>query len=338
MKMRIGAIYWDAALPEDTYFGGFTWLTLSNAEYAERLPYFARKNADGTYTIPARTQQEYDREFAYAAEAGIDFFACCWYPDSAEERTIGVERSPQLADHLHELNLGRKMYQSSPMNQKIGMCAIIFSSHSYAESDFDALEDALRADYYEKIGGRPLVLVFGGYDATFNRLFRERMAASGLDVYLVLLSNFGTEDSPDGLATVDGISAYASTHGAETFGQLTERTREDNERRLKYGIPSIPMLSMGWDPTPRITRRNTWVTYDDIIYPPAPTKADIEAAFASVSEHMERNIGRLAAPMAIVFAWNEFEEGGRLCPILGEDGRVNTTITDAFREVRERYR
>ena len=336
--MRIGAIFWDAALPKETYFGGFTLLTLGNAEFAHRLPFFAVETPDGGCGFPDRTQEEYDREFAFAADAGIDFFACCWYPDSPGERPIGVEKTPQLTDHLHELNRGRKMFQKSPVNRRMKMCAIVFTSHAYAESDFDALKEAMAADYYEKTDGKPLVIIFGEYDADFSSFLRKKMAEAGFELHLSQIAPTGSESSPDGFAAVDSLTAYASCHGGGRFADLTAATDEDNLRRLSHGLPVMPLLSAGWDPSPRIRRRNTWVAYEDIPYAPAPGKADFEEAFASVSALMEKYPDKLVSSTAMVFAWNEFEEGGYLCPTLGKDGAPDTSLLDSFREVREKYR
>jgi len=39
----------------------------------------------------------------------------------------------------------------------------------------------------------------------------------------------------------------------------------------------------------------------------------------------------------MVYAWNEFEEGGYLCPTLGENGEPNTAFLDVFTKVRKKY-
>jgi hypothetical protein len=73
-KLRIGAVNWDAGLPRDTYFGHYTLNTLGNEKHAHRLPYYAKKDENGNYSIPMRTQAQYDEELRMAADAGIDFF------------------------------------------------------------------------------------------------------------------------------------------------------------------------------------------------------------------------------------------------------------------------
>ena len=45
--IRIGAINWDAALPKNTYFGGYALRNLGTDKYCQKLPYFAQKTENG---------------------------------------------------------------------------------------------------------------------------------------------------------------------------------------------------------------------------------------------------------------------------------------------------
>ena len=43
---------------------------------------------------------------------------------------------------------------------------VCYTGHrTIPESDFEELIDAMEQDFYEKIDGRPLVIIFGGYNA-----------------------------------------------------------------------------------------------------------------------------------------------------------------------------
>ena len=146
-SVRIGAINWDDVLPEDTYFGGHALRSLGNEKYESRLHFLTHKN-NGKYEVSYHTQEEYDRELQYAIDGGIDFFAQCWYPDGkGEERTVGRDTAfGFLASYYPELNVARKLYQSSKLNSKLNMCAIIFAFSAYSEADFDALIYAMKQD------------------------------------------------------------------------------------------------------------------------------------------------------------------------------------------------
>ncbi|MBR2461047.1 MAG: hypothetical protein IKB34_07450 [Clostridia bacterium] len=327
-ELRIGAINWDAGLPEETYFGHYTLNTLGCERYAHRLPYYAVKKDDGEYSIPQRTQEQYDRELTIAADAGIDFFMYCWYPDGTTPKCIGDEHYGFLTEHVPELNKMRKLYQTSPINKRIKMCAILIGLHSYAEKDLEELMCAMKEDYYEKKDGRPLVFIFGGYRTEFFSALRNIGVANGVDPYIIFMNNGKTSENGN-YSEADAVSAYASGHSTKSFEEFSSATNNDNEKRRQYGIPVIPLLSAGWNPKPRIDRPSPWVTYGDQPYAPAPTSEQMEAAarnfFKWIDNTPEANTG-----YGVVFAWNEFEEGGYLCPTLSSDGKPCTEILDGL--------
>ena len=115
--------------------------------------------------LPAKgkryTAGEIQGMLGYAVEAGLDFFAYCWYPDGEEDDFWRNEAEYSfLAPHFSELNHAREMYQKSPLREKIKMCAIIFCVHGYSESDIEKLynnkvlqDDKSQIDqYYEILG------------------------------------------------------------------------------------------------------------------------------------------------------------------------------------------
>ena len=326
-KLRIGTVNWDAGLPEDTYFGYYTLNTLGQPKHAHRLPYYAIKKAEGGYAIPLRTQEQYDKELTMAVNAGIDFFMYCWYPDGATPQDIGGKRD-FLTQNLPELNRIRKLYQTSPVNNKIKMCAILIALHAYAKEDIRLLVDAMKQDYYEKKDGRPLVFVYGGYLPSFFSAIREIANAEGVNPYIIFMINGKLSENGD-YSEADAVSAYTSVHGAKSFEELCVAADDDNEKKKQFGIPVIPLLSAGWNPTPRIDRPSPWVSYTDQSYAPAPTAEQMESAtlnfFKWIENNPEANTG-----YGVIFAWNEFEEGGYLCPTLGADGKPCTEILDGL--------
>ena len=50
---------------------------------------------------------------------------------------------------------------------------------------------------------------------------------------------------------------------------------------------------------------------------------------------IERHKEECPTGHALVFAWNEFEEGGWICPNVGPDGRPDVSRVRVFREVAE---
>lgn len=321
IKPRIGVVNWDAIYPSDTYFGKYAIRSLGNSEHSGRLPYFAKKDEKGNYYFVKRTQEDYDKELVIAADAGIDFFMYCWYPEGKEPRTIGIEQNDFLAEPLAELNQARKLYQSSAVNRRIKMCAIIITAHAYSEKDFEALTDAMREEYYEKKDGRPLVFFFGGYKPKFFSALREIAKKKGLSPYVIFMNN-GAESENGDYSEADAVSAYASgIENVDTYEEFFLKMQAENENRKKYGVPILPMFSAGWNPQPRIDRPVPWCSYNKVHYAPAPTADQIEKAAIEFFEWMKKNEAYVDMDYFVSFAWNEFEEGGYLCPTLGADGK-----------------
>ena len=329
-RPRIGVVNWDAALTDDTYTGKYVIAALTHPNHINRLPYFTKMDENGNYYFADRTQAEYDRELTLAADAGIDFFMYCWYPEGKEPRTIGTEATPYLTEALADLNRAIHLYQSSEVNRRIKMCAILITSHAYSEKDMDLLTDAMLEDYYEKKDGRPLVFFFGGYKPYFFSAIRERAQKKGLNPYIVFMNN-GPESENGDYSEADAVSAYASeVKNVETYEEVTDQTRAQNENRKKYGVPILPMLSAGWNPQPRIDRPVPWYKYKETSYAPHPTGDQMEAATLDLFRWMEENKEYVDGDYFVCFAWNEFEEGGYLCPTLTPSGDMNSDTLDGL--------
>lgn len=337
-RIRIGAINWDACLPEDTYFGGYTLNTLGNDMYKSRLPYFAEFK-DGKYCFAYRTQEEYDRELRYAVDAGIDFFAYCWYPDTLGERTFWKDLgSTLLWEHYPELNLARKLYQKSSINKEIKMCAILFTGRAYSISDIDDLIFAMKQDYYEKIDGRPIVCTFGGFEEGFIDELKSHTLKHNIDPYIVFFNNSATIHEGINYNKADAISAYSSCHNGESFDDVIAGVEEKNYKRLSSGLKEIPMLSIGWNPMPRVDRPIPWTSYPGRPYAPKPNEEQLEKCFDKLFEFIDKNSEKADTGYAMVYAWNEFEEGGYLCPTLGNDYKADTSFLDSFKAIRKKYK
>ena len=83
---RVGVINWDCSPPSDTWFGGYQTRSLSPARYRYLTPYYADVKGPDEISYHRRTPAEYDRELQYAIDAGIDYFAYCWYGEDPHAR------------------------------------------------------------------------------------------------------------------------------------------------------------------------------------------------------------------------------------------------------------
>lgn len=332
--MRIGVINWDCALPEDTYFGHYAIRSLSNAAYGDRIPYYAEPGPGHGIAFRRKTQEEFDRELMYAIEAGIDYFAYTWYTDEKipGDLVTGREQGNCVDTSLWELGWARHLHQNSLLRDRIGMCAILVCMHLYLESDFAKLAEAMKQPYYEKICGRPVVCLFGGYRLDYiERLRRFPEEFGCADPYIVFFNN-GGPDAED-YSAADAVSDYACCCADVTdYSNVIACNIAANEARKRYGVPVLPHFTMGWNPMPRVDSPVPWTSYPRTDYAHPANAADTEAGSRALAEWILANRDAVVPGHILTFAWNEFEEGGFICPTRRPDGGICTSHLDSFAE------
>ena len=112
---RVGAVNWDCSVPSSTFFGKASTRALGPAKYRGRTPYYAEVTGPDSIDCRERTLEEYEREMRYAIEAGIDYFAYCWYDRTPPPGSIdGMSETSKAADgHLQELTRARQLHARS---------------------------------------------------------------------------------------------------------------------------------------------------------------------------------------------------------------------------------
>ena len=323
--VRVGVINWDATFLRNTYFGHYCTQSLSPAKYHSRAPYFAQVDGEDAISFPPKTAAAYDVELTLAADAGIDYFAYVWYGEENQEALGYVPKDDRdCSGHCWELNGPRHLYTASPLNRRINMCAIL-ASHPFTDYDLILLAREMREPYYEKICGRPLLYVFSGTKRGDDiRRVKRVCAETGTEEPYVCVLGSADGSDPD----VNAVSAYA-TCGTKmsAYEELAAFQQAQNTKRAAMGGDVIPHFTMGWDPRPRIDHQCPWTfnLYPDVPYAPAPEQEQVLANARTLAEWIK------ATPQAqtghiLCYAWNEFEEGGWICPTLG--GKENY---DGFR-------
>ena len=332
---RVGVINWDACLTSDTYFGGYATRSLGCDRYEERIPFYAC--TDG-YEFGEITLDRVETELRFASDAGVDFFAYCWYPDGNGVGNIGLEMHENIAPYLPELNRVRKLYQECERKYGVNMSAVIICQHAYSDRDFYELALAMTQDYYEKKNGRPIVYFFGGYCTEYFDAVRRAATTVGLTPYVIFMNNGRASENGD-YSEADAVSAYACcAEDVDSFEGLCAATEEANVDRRKYGVPVIPLFSAGWDPSPRIDSPVPWIRYRSCRYAPRPTSEQMERSFAAFLSWCGENGDWLEGEYCTVFAWNEFEEGGYLCPTRGSDGKTDASVLLGFRRAINKFK
>lgn len=331
-KIVVGAVNWDCSLPSDTFFGFHATKSLSPEKYRTVTPFYADIYGSDKIDYHSRSMEEYEREMQYAIDAGIDYFAYCWYGENPKKQAT------EWQNNLWELSYGRKMHSKSALKEKLKMCAIIgvgAKAQELSEEEMKSLAEEMKQDYYQKIEERPLVYIFDGYKQETGKILKEMCRKCNTpEPYFVYMSNEIDKEEIKEDSDVGAISAYSFPKSAGNYDEFITYLIDDLEKRKKLNLKLIPQFSTGWNPNPRIDNPVPWVGYDNLTYAPQATGEELKKGAERFAKWICDNKECNTTGHILVFAWNEFEEGAHICPTYDKNGKgINTERIDAFREI-----
>jgi len=327
----VGAIRWDGWVGSLNVAGLEVEHTLGPHGYHYRAPFFSKEVGYDSIECRETTQAVMDQDISYARSAGIDYWAFCWYPQNSG------------------LDIARQLYLGSSLRDSLKWCAILGTGLFDYDYDGRWLIERFKEPNYQKVlNGRPLVYLYPAVVPDSNELaeLRNMSKAAGVpDPYIVVMEY--TAKKAKGLADklgADAISCYASSYnfvtGAQYNGAAYSPTilESDEAGWSAYkatGEKIIPWVTTGWNPKPRIERSTLWSSY----YSPAGWAEDgtpdqIAQNLQNALTWTKNNRNVAEANTLILYAWNEFDEGGWICPtIVPATNQINTNRIDALRSV-----
>ena len=336
----VGAIRWDAWYGENGPVKQ-TEVSLGPPKYHFRLPWFARVVGAEKVGINGDSQEIVEKEIAYAAEAGLNYWAVVDYWDDAN------------------MSIALRRYRAAKDKHGVRYCLIeeglrldAVGVRGWAR----LVEHFKDTNYQTVLDGRPLLFVFGTPRRLGKKAWQElgaAAAAAGLRrPYLVLMGWQPQQDVKDMEALgFDAVSAYACGGGYSmkppSYAQQCEAIRRGRwEKCRELGIPCVTFASAGWDTRPRNERPPSWITGVTATpdnTPPALQRPLIDSVTATPEElaaHLReavdwtrRNRDVNPSNAIIIYGWNENDEGGWLIPTLGADGRPNEERIKALGKV-----
>ena len=340
---RVGVINWDCSPPSDTWFGGYQTRSLSPARYRYLTPYYADAKGPDEISYHRRTPAEYDRELQYAIDAGIDYFAYCWYGEDPHAKRVPLHsgRSISCEDHLWEITWARQFHMKSPLREKIGLCAIILGSHVYTDEEVVHLAEAMREPCYEKVaGGRPLLYIFG--DVTKGEILaRIRRAARTVDVpdpFVVAMHGTRKTLPATGDRSVQARTFYAPPAPPKggaflRYPDMYAAIRRVNAAWIDQGFDIVPAFATGRDHWPRIEHQVPWTDNPPMRYASPATERELVECAKDFKAFMDANRAKCPLDHVLTYAWNEFEEGAYICPLWAPNGGADTSRLKAFAKV-----
>ena len=98
------------------------------------------------------------------------------------------------------------------------------------------------------------------------------------------------------------------------------------------------MFSTGWNPAPRLDIPSPWIKYKQREYAKNATPRELLEGGEVFSGWIKKSLGEKFAGHIMIFAWNEFEEGGWICPTYNQDLSINTERVDAVARIVKRWK
>jgi hypothetical protein len=322
----VGVYYfagWWQQSPNKWSTGGRDW----RPDYPERIPILGEYN----------DQETMDREIIAASSHGVDFFQILWYPN-------GGPLNEGLRTFLASRNAGRMKF------------TVEFVNHPpfdlSAEADWEAACKewckAMKHPSYLKIDGRPVFKIHGldyfykqnGDDPvkikarldTFRWMAKENGISSPLISSGVMP---GGVPLPDRVAPFDFVTTYMDMpdlprrREVYPYELLIKHAEDGWLRYAEHSSKSyVPYVPSGWDPRPWQDPRPSFAP---------PTLEEWTAALKRVKAALDK-CPKLGIPvkgdrkkMFLIYAWNEFGEGGIMAPTRGEKEMKLEAVRAVFR-------
>jgi len=321
IKPIIGAIRWDAWHGGEGSIYLAVQKALSEKDFHYRVPFFGEIVSDDSVTIDGSSQQVMDEEIELAAATGLDYWAFVTYEDDSP-MSIAIDN-----------------YLKSRSRNKINFCLIAETGRWTNPQYLERCLRLIKEPGYQLVdSGRPLLYIFlsgeeqikkafGGNAGLRAKIdsFRIQVKAAGLkDPYIVIMDFDAQKQkiSCDSLGC-QAISCYAFSKGRSnaSYRQLCEDAEWYWNECKNTGKQVIPIVMSGWDRRPRIIYPMPWETWQkpgenlDKYYETA-TPSELASHLRSAISWMKTNNASCKTQCAIIYAWNEIDEGGWLLPTI----------------------
>lgn len=254
------------------------------------------------------------RQIDLAADHGIAFFAFCWYWNSDPAK---LAQDPK--------HTGLHLFLKAANNRRLKFCLLVANHAGFLFQGAGQWQKAAEGwlAYWKHpqhitVEGRPLVIIFNPRNADRAGLARLQETARRAGLPGVAIAGCGGGDVKDGFTHTTHyniVPGYAGTSEPHKYAELVQA--HQRAWRGSREQPHIPTLSVGWDKRP-------WEGADGLgqkpgSYFPDRTPEQLAAALESAIAWMDQHPDQTTAErIVLLYAWNEFGEGGYLAPTKGD--------------------
>lgn len=314
-RATVGAYYFDGwAGRSERWKDDATWAALNPPthltkrmldEFADREPIWGWR--DDSLTVM-------ERQIDLAADHGIAFFAICWYWNADPQK---VAQDPK--------HTGLQLFLKAKNNHRLKFCLLVANHAGFLLRDADQWQKAaegwlpyLKHPQHMTVGGKPLVIIFNPANGDQDGFARVQDIARKAGLPGVAIAGCGSGDAKRGFTHTTHyniVPGYASGSEPHQFAELIQA--HQRAWRGTRELPYMPTLSVGWDKRPwegdrGLGQKPGWYFTDRT---PEQLAGGLESAIAWMDQHPEQTT---AERIVLLYAWNEFGEGGYLAPTKGD--------------------
>jgi hypothetical protein len=265
-----------------------------------------------------------ERQIDLAADHGLAFFAFCWYWHddglAINKRGIGED----------SLNKGLELFLKAKNNHRMKFCLLVANHAGFEIKGTEHWKEAgeflmpyLGHKQYLTVEGKPLVIIFnsGGGDKAGFAAMRETARKAGLPGLAIAANGSGSPESGFNYRThyaiAPGYDAGSARHGYEELVSANKAQWRGSPSLQPY----IPIATSGFDKRPwegpaGLNQKAGWYFTDRT---PEQFAEFLRDAIAWMDTHPSQTT---AERIMLIYAWNEFGEGGYIAPTRGDpDGQ-----------------
>ncbi len=318
-KAPVGAYYFDGWSGRNAHAGDprEPWATNAPShltrrmieEFPEREPVWGWR--DDSLAIM-------ERQIDLAADHGVSFFAFCWY---WHDNGRAINEPAIRSDPLHT---GLELYLKARNRQRLRFCLLVANHAGFEIRGTNWMRAAdywmpyLRDPQYVTVGGKPLVIVFqpqGGDRDGFAYLQRTAREAGLPGVALAGCGAGNAEMGYTHRTHYNIVPGYSAGPQSRTYAELVRAHRDAWKGSREQ--PYLPTVTAGWDKRPwegpqGLNQQPGWYFPDRT---PDQFADFLRDAIRWMDEHPDETT---AERIVLVYAWNEFGEGGYIAPTKGD--------------------
>ncbi len=309
----VGAYYFDGWAGKHRLAGTEAWAKEAPTHLSQRmLEEFPER--EPIWGWRDDRQEIVEQQIDLAADHGIAFFAFCWYWHPTQQQIDEDPKHTGLNLSLKARNKDRMKYCLLVANHQGFLIGNAENWRRAAERWMPYLTDKR----YVTVDGKPLVIIFNPADGRSEGLAALQEAAKKAGLPGVAVAACGKGDPRQGYGYrthYNIIPGYADGSQEHSYAELVAAHQKawSGSREQPY----IPEVTAGWDKRPwegplGLGQKPGYYFPDRT---PAAFGRFVQSAIDWTDQHPEQTTKER---LVLVYAWNEFGEGGYIAPTKGD--------------------